>query len=360
MSMATPQPSSNGELAGERRPGNGAGAQARNRRESDRRQPGMRDRGERLARGLGWFSLGLGVAQLAAPRALARLIGVRASQRNRKVMRAIGVREIAAGLGILTRQRPADWVWARVGYDMSDLALLGSTLSTKRIHRGRVAAATAAVAGLAILDTLAGLKLGGTAADATSLRARRERASAKAKAITVNCSPEEAYRFWRDLSNLPRFMAHLESVRMIDERRSHWVAKAPAGTTVEWDAEIIDDRPNEFFAWRASAGAKVVSHGTVRFQRAPGGRGTEVLVEIRHEAPGGAFGSVIAKVFGEAVGLHVASDLRRFKQLMETGEIVKSDSSIYPGPHPAQPPARLEGPRQARRDRPSTTEGARP
>jgi uncharacterized membrane protein len=113
---------------------------------------------------------------------------------------------------------------------------------------------------------------------------------------------------------------------------------------VEWDAEIIDDRPGELISWRPLPGTKVVSTGSVRFLRAPGGRGTEVRVEIRHEPRGGLIGAGIARVFGEAIGLHAASDLRRFKQLMEIGEVVQSDASVHLGPHPAQPSEGQKGP----------------
>jgi uncharacterized membrane protein len=357
MSMSAPQIPPNGGGSGERQRGDGAGSRALERREHNARRQGTLDRGARLARGLGWLSLGLGLAQIAAPRAVAKWIGLRATPRHCKVIRAIGAREIAAGIGILTRPRPADWIWTRVGHDVTDLALLGSTLSGKRTKRRRVALATAAVAGVTLLDTLAGLELGRDG-DTATLRARRERAQQAARAITVDCSPEDAYGFWRDLTNLPRFMAHLESVRMIDERRSRWIARAPAGTTVEWDAEIIDDRPGELITWRALRGAKVVSHGSVSFLRAPGGRGAEVRMAIVHSPPGGRIGAGIARLFGAAIDLHAASDLRRFKQLMEVGEVVQSDSSVHRGPHPAQPPARTSSPRQPRPSVSPSPEGA--
>ncbi len=103
------------------------------------------------------------------------------------------------------------------------------------------------------------------------------------KAITVNRSREELYQFWHDFANLPRFMEHLTSVQVTGEKQSHWTAKAPAGTAVEWDAEVVEDRPNELIAWRSLAGASVDNAGTVRFATAPGGRGTEVRVELRYD-----------------------------------------------------------------------------
>ncbi len=145
--------------------------------------------------------------------------------------------------------------------------------------------------------------------------------------ITVNASPEAAYTRWRDLERLPTFMYHLESVRADGDGRTHWVAKAPAGTTVEWDAEITDDVPGMLIAWRSLDGASVDNSGAVRFSPAPAGRGTEINVEIRYSPPGGAVGSLVAKLFGEEPNQQISDALRRFKQLLETGEIARSDGS---------------------------------
>lgn len=303
----------------------------------------FRDRGtrngrdaERLARALGWFSIGLGLAQLAAPRRVARLIGVSEREENRKAMLAVGARELASGIGILSRQRPAAWVWARVAGDAMDLVLLGRGLKSPRADRNRVAAAMAAVAGVMLLDYLAGQRLRGRA-DGRA-RAGRRRAIHVRKAITVSREREELYRFWRDFSNLPRFMTHLESVEVLDDRASRWRARAPAGTTVEWDAEIVEEREDELIAWRSLQHADVSNRGSVRFVPAPGGRGTEVHVELEYEPPGGKLGAIVAKLFGEEPGQQVETDLRRFKQVMEVGEVVHSDSSIHGRPHPARPP----------------------
>ena len=157
------------------------------------------------------------------------------------------------------------------------------------------------------------------------------------KSVTINRSPEEVYRFWRDFQNLPRFMSHLESVQVMSEKRSHWVAKAPAGMQVEWDAEIIEDRPNQLIAWHSLEGADVDNSGVVRFERAPGGRGTEVRVQLQYDPPGGKIGAAIAKLFGEEPEQQIKGDLYRLKQVMETGEVVQSDASIHRGLHPAQP-----------------------
>lgn len=139
--------------------------------------------------------------------------------------------------------------------------------------------------------------------------------------VTIDKSPEELYRFWRDFENLPRFMKHLRAVRVLDDKRSHWIADAPAGQSVEWDAEIINEAANELIAWRSLPGADIGNAGSVRFEPAPAGRGTEVKVNLEYDPPAGALGMAFAKLLGEEPAHQVADDLRRFKQLMEAGEI---------------------------------------
>lgn len=141
------------------------------------------------------------------------------------------------------------------------------------------------------------------------------------KAVSINKSPAELYQFWRNFANLPQFMKHLESVTVHDNQRSHWVAKAPAGTTVEWEATIIDERPNEYISWRSAEDATVQNSGTVRFEAEPEDRGTVVHVDLEYLPPAGKLGAVVAKLFGEEPNQQVSEDLRRFKRLMETGEI---------------------------------------
>ena len=133
---------------------------------------------------------------------------------------------------------------------------------------------------------------------------------------------EELYDYWRKLENLPRIMSHLESVSVLDERRSHWVAKAPAiaGGKVEWDAEITDEQPNQLIAWRSLPGADVDNAGSVRFTPALGDRGTNVRVELSYLPPAGRLGKWVAKLFGEAPDQQIREDLRTFKRVIETGE----------------------------------------
>ncbi|MEA2734228.1 MAG: hypothetical protein QOE14_679 [Humisphaera sp.] len=142
------------------------------------------------------------------------------------------------------------------------------------------------------------------------------------EALTINKSPWELYEFWRNFENLPKIMSHLESVTVIDEKRSHWVAKAPAiaGGKVEWDAEIINDEPNALIAWRSLENADVDNAGSVRFVPAPGDRGTEVKVVIDYIPPAGRIGKWVAKLFGEEPAQQIEEDLRKFKRVMETGE----------------------------------------
>ena len=275
-----------------------------------------------VARGLGWFSIGLGLAECAAPRSVARMIGLRDDDTNRNTLFACGVREIASGIGILMGDRPVVPVWARVGGDVMDLAFLGRALRSDRSEKNRVAAATAAVLGVTLLDVMTGRSLG---AESSAARGASRPGIEVREQITIGKPPEELYRFWRDFQNLPRFMEHLESVRVLDDRRSRW------------EAEITTDVPNERISWRSVGEADVPNFGTVRFLRAPGDRGAEVQVELRYDPPGGKLGAVVAKLFGEEPSLQVKSDLRRLKQVMETGEVVHSDASIHRGMHPAQP-----------------------
>jgi uncharacterized membrane protein len=140
-------------------------------------------------------------------------------------------------------------------------------------------------------------------------------------AFTINRRPDELYRFWRALDQLPRFMSHLVSVEELDPRRSRWTARGPAGRRVQWDAEIINEIPTELIGWRTLERSDVVSAGSVRFKAAPGGRGTEVHVRMQYEPPAGKAGAVIAWLFGADPASAIQEDLRRFKQLMESGEI---------------------------------------
>jgi len=296
---------------------------------------------QKLARFLGWFSLGLGLAQLGATQGLSEMIGIKYGRRSRTALRSVGLREVTAGMGILLQSRPTPWVWSRVAGDIMDLALLGRAFNSGNNNRQRLMAATATATGIALLDLGCSLQLTrGRGKDASTLK--ENNAMQVRKAVTINKSPEELYTFWHDFQNLPRFMRHLESVEVLGPNRSHWKAKAPAGKTVEWDAEITEDRPNELISWRSVDGADIPNAGTVRFVPAPGDRGTQVRVEMQYDLPGGPVASMVAKLTGEEPEVQVEDDLLVFKQVMELGEVVLSDGTLYtthPIQRPAQPPA---------------------
>jgi uncharacterized membrane protein len=286
------------------------------------------EREQRIAKALGWFSIGLGLVQLLAPRSMSRAIGI---DEQPVLMRAIGVREIASGVGILSERKQTEWLWSRVAGDAMDLALLGIAASTPGTNGKRVATVAATVAGITALDTLTSVRYS-QQSDAEAGAAFGE-VNVK-KSIAINRSPEECYSFWRNFENFPRFMKHLEEVQVILGKQSHWKAKGPGGTSVEWDAEIISDEPNRELAWRSVEGADVDNAGVVHFERAPGGRGALVRVQLQYRPPGGVAGAMIAKLFGEEPAQQIDEDLRRFKQLIETGEIPTTvgQSSGHRGP----------------------------
>lgn len=143
-------------------------------------------------------------------------------------------------------------------------------------------------------------------------------------AITVSETPAELYRFWRDLENLPRFMTHLLDVDTTTDGRSHWVAQGPLGLKFEWDAEIVTDLPNEVIAWRSLDGSDVDTAGSVHFTALPNDRGTEVRVELKYDPPAGKLGTAIAKLVGHSPATQIKADMRRFKQIVEAGEVPTS------------------------------------
>jgi uncharacterized membrane protein len=161
--------------------------------------------------------------------------------------------------------------------------------------------------------------------------------------ITIRREPSDVYRFCRELSNLPLFMRHLSSVTESDGHAS-WRARGPLGKELEWEAEIVADRPNERLAWRSLEGVPLPNHGSLELRRASRGRGTEVHLELGFEPPFGSLGARVARLFEGIPEQQIKTDLRRLKQLLETGEILHSDASIHHGTHPARPPERDEVP----------------
>jgi uncharacterized membrane protein len=263
-----------------------------------------------LSNFLGWFSIGLGLAEILAPRALGRAIGV---GDHPAIMRALGVREITSGLGLLSQRATGAWAWSRVGGDAMDLALLGAAARNPDANPQRISMAATAVLGVAALDVYASRELSGRELPATD--------EVVSQSLAINSTPQALYAFWRNVENLPRFMAHLESVTATGDRTSHWIAKAPAGMSVEWDAEIVRDDANEGLAWQTVEGSEIQHQGTVRFEPARSGRGTIVRVEMRYVPPAGKVGVQLARILGEEPKVQIKDDLRRLKQLIETGEV---------------------------------------
>jgi uncharacterized membrane protein len=203
--------------------------------------------GVRLARAVGWLSIGLGIAQLVMPHVVERVLGVRS--RTGVLMRLLGAGQLASGLGLLAGPR-------------------------------------------------------------------HQRTTEVRKAITIDASPIDVYRVWRMLELVPQFMTHIRKVERLDAVRSRWTADGPAGTTMQWEAEIIDDRPGEMIAWTTLAGP-FDSCGVVRFLGDATGRRTEVVVEMEYGVPGGGVGRAAATALGYEPGAELERGLRRLAQMFE-------------------------------------------
>ncbi len=187
------------------------------------------------------------------------------------------------------------------------------------LQRSALGGALAASGGYLVYRGVAGNCLGYRALGVNT--ARHPGVVSVRQAVSITKSPAELYEFWRNFENLPCFMDHLESVTVQGDKRSHWVAKAPAGMTVAWDANITDEHPKELISWHSAPDADIENWGTVRFVAEPEDRGTVVHVELEYRPPAGKLGAAVARLFGEEPNQQVQEDLRRFKRLMETGEI---------------------------------------
>jgi uncharacterized membrane protein len=297
-------------------------------------------RGEGLARGLAWFSIGLGLAEMASPQSVAQLVGIENGARTRALIRGYGARELANGVAILS-QPDAKWLWARVAGDIVDLSSLAAAFQRDTADGRKVALGLASVAGVMVADIVAARRLGSRAAS-LGPETRKDNTVRVSKTFTINRAREEVYGFWRQLDNLPRFLSHLESVELLGNQRSRWVARGPAGFKVAWDAETIEDAPNRSISWRSLPGSQIENRGTVRFDRAPGNRGTELRVLLEYAPPGGRAANLLVKMIGQSPEQVIQEDLRRLKQLLETGEIANSSGrSSY---MQAAPPTGLSEP----------------
>lgn len=293
-----------------------------------------------LAVGLGWFSVGLGLAELTAPGSVARLIGIRDDDYAVSLLRAYGARKIANGIAILSEpERPA-WLWSRVAGDAVDLL---SLLQAQRSNSTKTAAATAAVLGVTAIDLYCAQRLAGKDDGLPGRRTRGMLAEVQVtEAITVNRSIEDVYNFWRNFENFPLFMKHIESVE-VSGRQSRWRAIGPAGLRVEWQAELLEERELERMSWRTVEPSDVLHHGSVHFARAPRSSGTEIQVHLHYAPPAGQLSRGIAWLLGSDPESQIREDLRRFKQLMETGEVVLSEGpGLWRSAQPAEKPESLK------------------
>jgi uncharacterized membrane protein len=182
-----------------------------------------------------------------------------------------------------------------------------------------------------------GIGFGALAARLYASGRTRDRTVTVKTSVTIRRDVSEVYRFWRDFSNLPRFMRHVEEVTATGDGHTCWRARGPSGMELEWLADVVDDRENERIAWRSPEGAALPNHGAVLFRAAPGGRGTEVHLTIGFSPPGGPIATKIVRLFHQLPEQALKSDLRRLKQILETGEIVHSDASVHRGLHAARP-----------------------
>lgn len=231
----------------------------------------------------------------------------------------------------LTQQRPADTQqpahFVNVGHRERQISLLaGGVMALMGLTRGSLGGLMMAGLGGALLyrgatgHCPANAALGRDTSDPAKPEDYYDYGIHVEEAFVINKSPEELYNFWRRFENLPLFMKHVKEVQQFDDNRSHWVVTGPANMSIEWDAEIINETPNELIAWRSVEGAQVDNSGSVRFVPAAGERGTEVRVVIDYIPPAGILGKWFASLFGEAPEQTIREDLRRFKRLMETGE----------------------------------------
>lgn len=285
---------------------------------------------QRLARGLGWFSIGLGLAELLAPRAMAKICGVR--PQNAGMIQIFGAREIASGVAIFMQvDQPATALWSRVAGDALDLASLGVAFASPDSQKARVAFATVNVLAVTALDVLCAQQYSRKSTDSPSTQTR--------KSLIIDRPAAELYQAWRNFEQLPRFMRNLESVTVNGDGRSHWVAKTPAGITAKWDAEILENTPNELISWRSVEGSEINNSGSVHFRQAPGSRGTIVTVQLDYDLPGGMITNALAKLLREDPGVLAQESLRLFKQIMEVGEVTLSDGTLWDNGFLTQRPA---------------------
>lgn len=276
--------------------------------------PGDRSADAKLVEGLGWFSLGLGTAQLVAPGTLNRMIGAPNDRHSRFVQRVVGIQELTAAAGILGFRRVPGWLWGRTAGDLLHLTMVGRTFDRVGARRGRLALTMASLAGTLAADAYASAR---TTSDPEEVR--KELSTKATASVTVRTSIDEARARWREF-----------------EQRGEDVRLGPI--------EIIREEPDGSISWRTLDRAKAKAWGVLRFAEAPGDRGTELSLELEYEVPMGEVGAAVLKIAGDDPHQMAQDDLRRFKQLLETGEIARSDGApmghsarVQPKQRPAQP-----------------------
>jgi hypothetical protein len=268
-----------------------------------------------LTTGLGWFSLGLGTTQLVAPGRLNRAIGIRNDASSRFWQRFVALQELSAAAGILSRRRPTGWLWARTSADVLHLTMLGRAYRGRRESRARLATAIASVAGTFVADAYTSVRL-------TSDReaTRKDHPMQGNASTTIRASQEQVAARWRAF------------------------AQDADGETRLGPIEILGADPAGAIKWRTTDDANASASGITRFSRAPGDRGTEIHIHAEFDVMGGAVGAAVKKVKGDEPLQLIRDDVRRLKQLIETGEIARSDGSptgsnatLQPKQRPAQP-----------------------
>jgi uncharacterized membrane protein len=260
------------------------------------------------AKALGWFSIGLGAAEFLFPRSVARIIG---TPPKPLTMRVMGLREIGVGVGILAAERKAGWIKARVAGDAIDLAMLKSSFDSRRANRVRLATATAGVAAVTATDMLYARKFADQESGAQRIHVEAS--------MAVNKPAADCYEFWRQVGNFPKFMKNVEAVETNGERTRWRIRVGP--TTFEWDAEMTEDVPSGIISWRSVNGAELPNSGSVRFEPRLGNSGSNIRLTMEYDPPAGGLGGAANPLLETISQHHVRENLRRFKSLMESGEV---------------------------------------
>lgn len=285
-----------------------------------------------VARALGWFSVGLGAVEILGGKQLGAVLGM---ESKTGLLRAYGVREVGVGVGILTAPKtpPPGWLWARFAGDMVDIATLLAALENKD-KRANVAVALAAVGGVTVLDFICAQQLSHmaqTKANASTPTDRPNLSAVGESYITVNRSADELMARWNEPEMFANVMGGFADVKPSGDGAIQWMVHTPLHTDLTWTTRMTEGENdgNQSVRWESLPGGDVPNRGTVTFKGgAPGGRGTEVALKFEFDPPGGAIGDAAAKILGFAPGILASGVLRRFKALIETGEIPTLEQNV--------------------------------